>query len=260
MTTTDNLSTTDDVFQRGRFTLVQPAKGAHRAGLDALLLASVLPAGFKGRVMDLGAGAGAIGFALAANHPEAQVTLVENDPLMLKCAARGLAHTDNAAFSSRIAIINADIMKNIQALEAEGLQQNRFDSLLTNPPYNLSDMQPSSDAIRAKAHHAADDIFEQWLRVAAGLLKPKGLLGLIARPQALPMILTALNRRFGHITIIPIHAHEGEDAIRIILTATKASRAGLLIKDGLALHDKKTRAYKPKIDQLLNGQLRMADL
>ena len=51
---------TEDVFQRGRFVLVQPKKGAHRAGLDALLLASVLPKGFDGHLVDLGSGAGAI--------------------------------------------------------------------------------------------------------------------------------------------------------------------------------------------------------
>lgn len=256
----DASHTTEDVFQRGRFALVQPAKGAHRAGLDALLLASVLPYNFAGHVLDLGAGAGAIGFALAANNPDINVTLVENDPLMLKCAALGLALEANRAFAERMTITNADITGGIKGLEAAGLKQNSFDALLTNPPYNLGDMQPSIHKIRAKAHQAEGDIFETWLRVAAGLLKPKGLLALIARPAALPNILKALDRRFGKIALIPIHAHEGEEAIRLIITATKGARTRLSVERDLVLHDKETRAYRPQIDDLLNGRSRIAPL
>lgn len=252
--------TTEDIFQRGRFTLIQPSQGAHRAGLDALLLASTLPRNFKGNVLDLGAGAGAIGFALAANNPMAQVTLIENNSLMLNCATLGLAHHDNAGFANRVTIVNANILAGMRELELTGLKQNSFDALLTNPPYNLDDMQPSAHGTRAKAHQAEGDIFEQWLRVAVGLLKPKGQLSLIARAQASTLILNALDRRFGHINITPIHAHQAQPAIRMIITAIKGSRAGLSIMSGLVLHDHKTRAYRPEIDQLLNGQLRLTDL
>ncbi|MCR4269269.1 methyltransferase, partial [Nitratireductor sp. ZSWI3] len=53
-----------DSFHRDAFRLVQPARGGHRSGIDAMLVAAALPDGFAGAVADLGAGAGAAGFAV----------------------------------------------------------------------------------------------------------------------------------------------------------------------------------------------------
>ena len=52
-----------DAFHRGAFYLVQPSAKGHRSGIDAMILASAVPADFKGKVADLGAGAGAAGLA-----------------------------------------------------------------------------------------------------------------------------------------------------------------------------------------------------
>ena len=53
----DGIATTIDAFHRGRFHLVQPAKGAHRSGIDAMILAASVPPDFSGMLADLGAGA-----------------------------------------------------------------------------------------------------------------------------------------------------------------------------------------------------------
>src|SRR5229473_3780911 len=70
---------TDDAVLGGRLRLRQPARG-HRVGHDAILLAAACPARAGERVVDLGAGVGAAGLALAARVPDATVTLVEIDP------------------------------------------------------------------------------------------------------------------------------------------------------------------------------------
>lgn len=253
---------TEDVFQRGRFTLIQPKKGAHRAGLDALLLASMVPQGLSGHAVDFGAGAGAIGFAVAAkaHNKDLTITLVENEPLMVACAAKSLASADNKAFADRITLKKADIIEGAQALSNAGIAPNSVDALLTNPPYNLGDMQPSAQESRAKAHQADDALMEDWFRAATGILKPKGFLALIIRPQNLGLLLNILDRRFGDLRIIPIYAHDGEDAIRIIITGRKGSRAPLHIAPNLVLHEKKTRSYRPEIDDLINGRLTYDDI
>ena len=79
--------TSTDVFQRGAFALVQPRRGAHRAGMDALVVAAAVPSGFKGQLVDLGAGAGAVALAVLARCPQARAHLVDNAPAMLACAA-----------------------------------------------------------------------------------------------------------------------------------------------------------------------------
>ena len=71
----DGIATTIDAFHRGRFHLVQPAKGAHRSGIDAMILAASVPPDFSGMLADLGAGAGAAAFAVLDRCPRAYAIL-----------------------------------------------------------------------------------------------------------------------------------------------------------------------------------------
>ena len=96
---------TIDAFHRGRFHLVQPHGRGHRAGMDAMLLASLVMQDGAFRVADLGAGAGAAGFAVASRLPDAEVVLVERSPDMAEFARKSLALAENAPFSSRIAVL-----------------------------------------------------------------------------------------------------------------------------------------------------------
>src|SRR6185295_6093216 len=77
---------TADAVLGGRLLLKQPRRG-HRVGHDALLLAAACPARARERVVDLGAGVGAAGLALALRVDGAEVTLVEVDPDLAALAA-----------------------------------------------------------------------------------------------------------------------------------------------------------------------------
>ena len=50
-----------------------------------------------------------------------------------------------------------------------------------------------------------DGLFERWIRSAAAIVKPRGGLAVIARPQSLEPILAALGGRFGKVEILPVH-------------------------------------------------------
>ena len=91
---------TDDAFLGGRLHILQPARKGYRAGLDAVLAAAAVQCWDMAecRILDAGAGVGTLGLCVAANHPTACITLVENDPLLLDLAAKnisrnGLANT-----------------------------------------------------------------------------------------------------------------------------------------------------------------------
>ena len=71
---------TEDRWLGGRLTLLQPKRG-HRVGTDAALLVAAAGDPRQGRIVDVGAGVGAVGLALAErNSPLASVDLVEIDP------------------------------------------------------------------------------------------------------------------------------------------------------------------------------------
>src|SRR5437868_10577279 len=69
---------TEDAFLGGRLCLRQPKSG-HRAGHDAMLLAAATPARSGDRVVDLGAGVGAAGLAVAKRVAGIELVLVEID-------------------------------------------------------------------------------------------------------------------------------------------------------------------------------------
>src|SRR5215510_7487271 len=69
---------TDDAALGGRLRLLQPARG-HRFGHDAILLAASTEAQPGESAVDLGAGVGTAGLALAVRCSGVRVTLVEID-------------------------------------------------------------------------------------------------------------------------------------------------------------------------------------
>src|SRR5690606_4425236 len=146
-------------------------------------------ASFAGHLADLGAGAGAIGMAVAARCPTARVTLVERSPEMIDCARRSLAHPLNAHLAGRVRVLTADVTLAGRARAGAGLADGTFGHAVLTPPFNAAADRPSTDALRRDAHVMAEGLFEAWLRTAAAIVRPRGGLALIARPQSLAAIL-----------------------------------------------------------------------
>lgn len=244
---------TVDAFHRGAFHLVQPSAKGHRSGIDAMILASTVPEDFSGKVADLGAGAGAAGMAVAARCPAAQITLIERSSEMLLYAEKSCTLAENAHLRTRLSWLQADVTMAGPERLAAGLQDNSFDFVIMNPPFNQSHDRATPDALKAQAHVMHDGMFESWIRTSSGILRPRGQIAIIARPANLSEILHAMERRFGSIGIIPIHAREEEAAIRVVITGKKGSRAPVFLAPALKLHKSSGHEYTPRAESLING-------
>lgn len=244
---------TVDAFHRGAFHLVQPAIKGHRSGIDAMILASVVPTGFKGKVADLGAGAGAAGLAVAARCADTQVTLIERSHEMLLYAQKSCTMPENGHLQSRLSLMQADVTLPGPARQQTGLDDNSFDFTIMNPPFNQPQDRATPDVLKAQAHVMHEGMFESWIRTAAGILRPGGHIGIIARPASLSEILTSLQRRFGGIAIVPIHARPLEPAIRIVITGINGSRAPVFLAPALILHKSSGHEFTPRAESLTNG-------
>lgn len=247
------MSESVDAFHRGRFVVVQPKGHGHRSGIDAMLLAGAVPAGFSAHVADLGAGAGAAGLAVISRCVAARVTLVERDVLMAEFARKSVAHADNAALAGRASVIEADVSLTGRARVDAGLLDNHFDFAIMNPPFNSACDRQTPDALKSDAHVMGHDLFKTWLRTAAAIVKASGGVAIIARPQSLPDIFAAMKNRFGGIKIMPVLARESEPAIRIIITATKGSRADLALMPPLVLHGASGNGFLVRAEGICNG-------
>lgn len=245
---------TRDAFHRGRFWLVQPAAGGHRAGMDAMMLAAAAPSAFAGHVADFGAGAGAAGLAVAARCPDARVTLVENAPEMAESARQTLALAENAALAPRCRLVEADLTLTGPRRAAAGLADNAFDLVIMNPPFNAAIDRATPHALKRSAHVMGPDMFAAWIRSAAAVTRPGGGLAAIIRPASLPELLAAMAGRFGAARIKPIHARADEAAIRVIVRALKGSRGPLTLEAPLFLHDAGDNRFTAQADALINGR------
>lgn len=248
-----------DAFHRGAFHLVQPAARGHRAGMDAMMLAAAVPGSFAGRLADLGAGAGAVGLAVASRCPGARVTLIERSPEMADYACRSIAHPTNRHLANRAEVLIADVTLTGRARAAAGLADGSFDFAAMNPPFNALADRPSTDALRRDAHVMADGLFEAWLRTAAAIVRPRGGIALIARPQSLQEILDAMAGRFGGALIMPIHPRAHEPAIRVVVRAIRGSRAALSLMPPLFIHDVAGDHFSARADAINNGRTALFD-
>lgn len=248
-----------DAFHRGRFWLIQPLQSGHRAGMDAMMLAAAVPSRFAGRLADFGAGAGAAGLAVASRCASAQVVLVENAPEMLDFAARTLADDDNADLTQRVSILAADVSLTGKARNEAGLKDNGFDRVIMNPPFNAPNDRATPDTLKRVAHVGHDGLLESWIRSAAAVVRPRGGLAAIVRPEALPALLGALEGRFGGTEIKPIHPREDKAAIRIVARAVRGSRAALRLCPPLFLHEKGSDHFSSKADAINNGLATLFD-
>jgi tRNA1(Val) A37 N6-methylase TrmN6 len=228
----DRPTTTDDAVLGGRLVLRQPRKG-HRVGHDAILLAAACSARPGRHLVDLGAGVGAAGLAVARRIDDVTVTLVEIEHELVQFAGVNAARNNLAA---RVRAVRLDVAARPAAFAAAGLAAGRTDHVLMNPPFNAGH-HVSPDRRRRLAHRAGPDTLHGWLRTAARLLRPAGTLTLIWRADGLDAVLAALADGFGAVAVLPVHPKPAAPAIRVLVRAIKGSRAPLSLLPGFVLAD-----------------------
>ena len=138
---------TEDRWLGGRLTLVQPRRG-HRVGTDAALL--VAAAGTpEGRIVDVGAGVGAVGLALAKRSALASADLVEIDPELARLAESNAARN---GLQARTRVLRLDALDRRERREA-GLLDEAAECVVTNPPFfEAKAVRASPDEGKARAH------------------------------------------------------------------------------------------------------------
>jgi tRNA1(Val) A37 N6-methylase TrmN6 len=248
MSELDATGTTLDAVLGGRLKLRQPRRG-HRVGHDAILLAAATGGRYGESAVELGAGVGSAGLAVAIRNPGMRLTLVEIDPALCRLAAEN-ARLNGMA--ERVRVLAADVTRP-DLFGPDRLTPGTADRVLMNPPFNDPARQNvSPDAARARAHAAPADMLEHWVGAAARALKAEGVLTLIWRADPLAQVLDVLGREFGSLTVLPVFPRPHAAAIRVLVRAAKAS-APLALLPGLVLND---AAGRPSVEaeEILRGR------
>jgi tRNA1(Val) A37 N6-methylase TrmN6 len=220
----------EDALLGGKLVLWQPLRG-HRFGHDSVLLAAAIAARPDQHAVELGAGVGAAGLALARRVEGLTVTLVEIDRALTSLARENAARN---ALADRIRAVCLDVGAKAADFTAAGLAPGSADHVLMNPPFN-EPQNLSPDHARRLARAASDETLVQWLRTAVRLLRPQGAVTLIWRADGLGDVLAAVAARFGAIAVLPVYPKPGMPAIRVLVRGVKGSMAPVTLLPGLLL-------------------------
>ncbi|TCC98293.1 tRNA1(Val) (adenine(37)-N6)-methyltransferase [Pedobacter psychroterrae] len=140
---------------------------AMRINTDGVLLAAIAAHVKPSRILDIGTGTGVIALMMAQRFPTALIDAVEIDGSAALAAAGNFR---SSPFADRVSAFQTDIA----AYEPE----NRYDLIISNPPFFVNDLK-NPESRKSLARHAAEDFFETLVLKAATLLSEVGVLWLI---------------------------------------------------------------------------------
>ena len=210
----------------GRIKLLQPSTG-YRAAMDAVLLASAIPASCGERIMDLGSGAGAASICLASRIAGCQIEGADVQPHLVSLAKKNIVLN---GFESRIRFFVADVAKLGNSFGA------CFDHVMVNPPYlQASRAQPTNTPDPARIEVGIG--LEEWVTAANSVIKDFGTMTFIHRADRVDELLARIRLVAGDIRLAPIWPGPGKEAKRVIVSARKGHRGPLKFSSGLILHD-----------------------
>jgi tRNA1(Val) A37 N6-methylase TrmN6 len=214
---------TEDMLLGGRVRLLQPRRG-YRVAVDAVLLAAAVDAAAGERVLDLGAGVGAVGLCLAARISECSITGIEVQSALARLAERNAALNGK---SERVRTIVHDLARPLPS------DLGLFDHVATNPPYLAAAVaDPSPDPSKALATVESTADLARWLAVASGAAKSAGTLLIVQRSDRLEEIVGHLVRLgWGDITIKRL-----PPAARVLVRARRAAALRRVEVPPLVLH------------------------
>lgn len=245
---------THDALLRGRIAYAQPARG-YRVGLEAPLLAAfALPPGRRPprRVVDLGAGPGAVGLCVALHCPSASLALVERDTLAARCARENV---ERQGWSDRARVVEADASN----LDAE-LGRGVADLVVSNPPWFWQGHGAASDdPYRRAARQLTPADLDALLRSARQLLGRGGRLCVTFPAASLGELFEAL-RRQGLVAkrLKLLYPRPGEAADVAFVDARAAKPGGLEVEAPWFVRGE-GEAYTAEVAAILAGELRTSE-
>jgi tRNA1(Val) A37 N6-methylase TrmN6 len=243
---------TEDRWLGGRLALLQPRRG-HRVGTDAALLAAAAPTP-AGRIVDVGAGVGAVGLALAIKSARLFADLVEIDPDLARLAEINAVRN---GLQERARVFRLDVLKRDERREA-GLADEAADCVVTNPPFfDRGTVRVSPNEGRERAHVFSLDErgapLANWIQACLAILAPGGRFLMIHRPAALSVMLAAIGSRLGALALLPVHPTIDASAHRLLVSGVKGSKAPLRFAPALILHGADGR-LTPEADLIHRGE------
>lgn len=219
----------------GQVKLLQPKHGFH-ASLDTVFLSAAATPKMHDKVLDIGCGVGSAGLCVALRNKNITLTGIDIQGELIDIA---LQNATLNGMAERCRFFEGSVLTD------KAVEDNFFDIAIMNPPYHEAGTHTASpQRIKAMSHgeEASGATLTDWVKYAHRKLKQGGTLALIHRADRLDDVIVALAARrwFGSLRVLPLCAHEGENAHRIIVVARKERYKPIILMNNFIIHIKKT--------------------
>ena len=221
----------DDLEYKG-LKIIQNTEG-FCFGIDAVLLSDFAKdIRNNSNVLDLGTGTGILSILLSAKTNLNKIYGIEFQEEVAEMAKRSveLNHLED-----KVEIIN----KNIKDLE-KTFEKNTFDAIVTNPPYKKMETgkENENEAKFISRHEVTADL-NDFIKVSFDMLKDKGSLYMVHRPERLPEIIYKLKINKLEPKIIRfVHSNVEQEPKLVLIKAVKNANEFLKIEKPLFIYDK----------------------
>lgn len=227
-----------DTLIDGRLRLYQSRTG-YRFSIDALLLAHFVTVKAGERVVDLGAGNGAVTFLLSHLHPSATLTGVEVQPAMAERTRRAVLLNK---LQERVAVVAGDLRR-----IAKLLPPSSRDVVVSNPPFRKpTSGRVSSNRERQLARHEFAGGLADFIAAAVHALRPKGRFALVYSAERAVELLAKLRRAgLEPKRLRWVHSFASDDALLVLVEAVKGGRSGVAVGPPLVIY-REGKEYAPE--------------
>lgn len=212
-------------------------------GVDAVLLSDFSRIKKNEKVVDLGTGTGVIPLLIYGRYEPKEIIGVEIQPKVAEMALRSMKLNN---LQDRIRVLECDIKK---CYESIGV--NSVDVVVSNPPYkkgNTGLMSPEEAKAISRNEILID--LDGLIYTAARLLKDRGRLYMIHRPERLKDIILALDKhRFTPKRIRFVHPSSSKAPTMLLIEASKGGGEFLKIEESLYIYNE-DGSYSDEINRI----------
>ena len=161
-------------------------------GMDSVLLSDFAKKIKNGaKCVDLGTGTGILGILLCAKTNLSQIIGIEIQEEVAEMANRSIILNN---LENKFKIININL-KEIKNNKINYLEKNSFDYIITNPPYKkLNTGKINENEKKLISRHEITASLDDFIEVANYLLKDKGTIFMVHRPERLADILEKMRK------------------------------------------------------------------
>ena len=217
-------------------------------GIDSILLSDFAKNIKKNsKVADLGSGTGIIGLLLCKKTNLAEMTGIEIQEDVANMAERSIKLNN---LEEKFRIINSNIN---EIFSKKLLKKNVFDVVVMNPPYKeVGTGEINENEKKLISRHEIKANLSDFIKTASGLLKDKGELYIVHKPERMPDIIQKLREnKIEPKELRVVYSNKNSEASLILIKAVKGGKKFLKIDRPLYIYNESGK-YSDEIKQIYN--------